>query len=243
MIGGKVQVEEASQAIKDHWSQNNCPTCKHGIWAVNVESSNEGAFHLMEMFKPFMDDKAMVTIKNFSISSMLNSQPNMASCDRKGSISGLVATNASAYLGTPPIFDGVSLNYKVGAMHFTEKGDVFKGTYDLLMPEATARCLYGFSAAPVSASVSITSESGENTVATSVLNNRDGWIHLSAAGFTFSNPTIKVKFANPTQGVKPAPSAAKRVQWCAKGNAKRKVTAVNPTCPQGFKKIKDPFSR
>jgi hypothetical protein len=244
MIGGMVKVEEASDLIKENWSRNNCPSCKRGIWAVNVESSNEAAFHFMEMFKPYMNDKSMVTIKNFSISSMLSSQANLSRCDRKGSISGLIATNASAYLGTPPVFDGATLNYKVGAMHYTDSGDVFKGVYDLFMPEETAKCLYGFSAAPVSASVSVTSESGENTIATSVLSKEDGWLHLNAAGFTFSNPTIKVKFADPNPVSIAAPVIqAKKVIWCAKGNLKKKITALKPTCPKGYKKIADPTKR
>jgi hypothetical protein len=249
MIGGKVRVEDASQAIKDEWSRNNCPNCTHGIWAVNVESSNEGAFHLMDIFKPYIGDKSMVSVKNFSLSSMGNSQLNLAKCDRKGSISGLVATNASAYLGTPPQFDGATLNYKVGAMHYTADGEVFRGVYDLFMPIDTAKCLYGFSDAPVSATVSVTSESGVNSVATSVLSNRDGWIHLNASGFTFSNPTLKIKLegkkvgAGSTMAPAPTPPPGEKIQWCAKGNAKKKVVGANPVCPKGYKKIADPTIR
>jgi hypothetical protein len=40
---------------------------------------------------------------------------------------------------------------------------------------------------------------------------------------------------------KPQASAAKTTIWCAKGYAKRKVTAVKPACPKGYKKIADPF--
>jgi hypothetical protein len=248
MVGGTVKVEDASAEIKSEFSRNNCPECGHGIWTVNVESSNEGAFRFIEMFKPWLNDKSMVSIKNFSISSMGNSQANMAKCDRKGSISGLIATNASAYVGRPPQFDGSSLNYKVGAMHYTSDGSVFKGVYDLFMPEETAKCLYGFSAAPISASVSITTESGENSVATSVLSKRDGWIHLNSSGFTFSSPTIKVKLVGEkvsSQGaVQNPPQNLQKMTtiWCAKGHAKKKVTAAKPACPKGYKKIKDPFA-
>jgi hypothetical protein len=248
MIGGKVAVEQATQAIKDEWSRNNCPNCEHGIWAVNGESSNEGAFRMVEMFKPFLGDKSMVSIKNFSFSSMQNSQENMRRCDRKGSISGLVATNASMYVGRPPVFDGTSLTYKVGAMHYTADGEIFKGVYDLFMPEETAKCLYGFSDAPISATVSVTSEAGENSVATSVLHKGDGWIHLNAAGFTFSNPTIKVKLigtktASSSQAGPTVMADGQNVQWCAKGNAKKKVTGLKPVCPKGYKKIPNPLSR
>jgi hypothetical protein len=248
MIGGMVKIEDASKDIKDEWSRNNCPNCSHGIWAINVESSNEGAFRLVDMFKPFLEDRSMVSVKNFSISSMLSSDLNLAKCDRKGSISGLVATNASLYVGRPPIFDGSSLTYKVGAMHYTSNGEVFKGVYDLFMPEETAKCLYGFSDAPVSASVSVTSESGVNTVATSVLNNRNGWLHLNASGFSFSNPTIKVKMLGNKVAAGSGPAVlpqnpGMKTQWCAKGNAKKKVTAAKPVCPKGYKKIADPFGR
>jgi hypothetical protein len=248
MIGGKVRVEDATQEIKDEWSRNNCPECNHGIWAVNAESSNEGAFRMVEMFKPFLNDRSMVSVKNFSISSMLSSQTDMARCDRKGSISGLIATNASMYVGRPPVFDGSSLSYKVGAMHYTSKDEVFKGVYDLFMPEETAKCLYGFSSAPISATVSITSDSGENSIATSVLSKRDGWIHLNASGFTFSNPTIKVKMVSASSasaGKTPTPPLTQKLktQWCAKGNAKKKVTAAKPVCPKGYKKIADPTTR
>jgi hypothetical protein len=248
MIGGKVRVEDATQEIKDEWSRNYCPECNHGIWAVNTESSNEGAFRMVEMFKTFLNDRSMVSVKNFSISSMLNSQTDMARCDRKGSISGLIATNASMYVGRPPVFDGSSLSYKVGAMHYTSTDEVFKGVYDLFMPEETAKCLYGFSSAPISATVSITSDSGENSIATSVLSKRDGWIHLNASGFTFSNPTIKVKMVSAVSasaGKVPTPPLTQKLktQWCAKGNAKKKVTAAKPVCPKGYKKIADPTAR
>ena len=248
MIGGMVSVETAPDAVKAEWARNGCTTCSRGIWAVNVESSNEGAFHMMDIFKPVLGDKSMVTVKYFSISSMQASEQNLRRCDRKGSISGLVATNASAYVGAPPLFDGTSLNYKVGAMHYTSDGEVFKGVYDLLMPEETAKCLYGFSDAPISATVSVTSESGVNSVATSVLKKSDGWIHLNASGFTFSNPTIKVKLNGTktasSSGTVPAQTVnGPTIQWCAKGYAKKKVFGTNPVCPKGYKKIAGPTIR
>ena len=253
MVGGKVSLAEATDAVKNEWKNNNCPECEHGIWAVNARSSGENAFTIMNAFRPFMNDKSMVTIPAWSISSLIERSPSLSKCEQPGSISGLVTTNASAYQGAPPSFDGSTLNYKVGAMHYLDDGSIFKGRYELLMPTKTAQCLYNYSSAPISATVSVTSESGENNVATTVLSESDGWLHLAADGFTFSNPTIKVKFAKPasasptptaTSTAKPAPSAqGLKVQWCAKGNLKKKVTALKPACPAGYKKIADPTAR
>jgi hypothetical protein len=255
MVGGKVSITDAPKAVTDLWKNNNCPECEHGIWAVNAPSSGENAFVIMNAFKPFMNDRSMVSIPSWSISSLKENSPSLSKCVKPGSISGLVTTNATVYQGAPPAFDGTSLNYKVGAMHFTDDGQVFKGTYDLLMPASTAQCLYGYSSTPISATVSITNESGVADIATTVLTERNGWLHLAANGFTFSNPTIQVKFAkpapiaapvaspNPSTGSTSQLAQPKKVIWCAKGNAKKKITALNPACPKGYKKIAAPLAR
>ncbi len=55
--------------------------------------------------------------------------------------------------------------------------------------------------------------------------------------------TAPAPIATPSATPKPQTPVATKVIWCAKGNAKRKVTAVKPVCPKGFKKIADPFAR
>ena len=62
----------------------------------------------------------------------------------------------------------------------------------------------------------------------------------SAKPSTEAAPTPSV---SPSATAKPQPTASKTTIWCAKGYAKRKVTAIKPVCPKGFKKIADPFSR
>lgn len=110
-------------------------------------------------------------------------------------LAGIVTTNAAEYLDGPPVFDkkSGSLDYKVAATHFEPDGvTVFKGSYDLVMSSKVARCIYGFTNAPVSAKVSVTSDSGENNVATTVVSERNGWLSLGAYNFTYSSPTISV---------------------------------------------------
>jgi hypothetical protein len=107
------------------------------------------------------------------------------------------------------------------------------------MKSEVARCIYGFSSAPVSASVTVTSsDGGVQKVATTLLNERDGWLHLGAYGFGFSSPTLKVKLIQE----KVVPKASTTVTpkkssiTCVKGKTSKKVTAVNPKCPTGYKK-------
>jgi hypothetical protein len=77
--------------------------------------------------------------------------------------------------------------------------------------------------------VSITSADGEQkSIATTSLNERNGWIQLSAVGFTFSSPTIKVKLTQE--------KSKKTTITCAKGMASTKVSGFNPKCPSGYKK-------
>ncbi len=70
--------------------------------------------------------------------------------------------------------------------------DLVVGTYDLLMRSETARCLYGFSRAPISATVQVIGGAGAEKVATTVVSEKDGWVKLAAYGFTFSEKEVRV---------------------------------------------------
>jgi len=76
-------------------------------------------------------------------------------------------------------------------------------------------------------------------VATTLIREKNGWITLSANGFTFSSPTIRVVLsqeAEATPAASPTPLIKKTTISCVKGKATRKVTALKPRCPAGFKK-------
>jgi hypothetical protein len=136
-----------------------------------------------------------------------------------------------AYTGDIPDWDGKALSYQVAGMHLESDGSsVVRGSYDLVMRSDVARCLYGFSSAPVSATISVVGEGGENKVATTVVSEKDGWLKLAAYGFTFSSPTISVKLS---QAKAPA---KKTTITCVKGKLTKKITAVGPKCPAGYKK-------
>ena len=162
-------------------------------------------------------------------------------------VSGVVTTNATQYLANPPKFNPAtnSLDYQVSSPHFSRTGQDNVGTYDLVIDGNVARCIYGFTAAPMQASVSIINANGEQKVATSVLTEKNGWVKLSVKGFTYSSPVLRVKFTQfsekkPDLTPSPKPSAskvpAKSVITCIKGKTVKKVTGSNPKCPTGYKK-------
>jgi hypothetical protein len=158
---------------------------------------------------------------------------NASTCIKKSkTLAGFVTTNSTTYTASPPIYNKKTgtLDYSVASLHLLPDGTVFQGRYNLFIDSKVARCIYKFSNAPISATVSITSADGEQkSIATTSLNERNGWIQLSAVGFTFSSPTIKVKLTQE--------KSKKTTITCVKGMTTRKVNAIDPKCPKGFKKV------
>jgi len=160
---------------------------------------------------------------------------------------GLVTTNAPIYESGPPKLVDAFLTYKVAGAHHNADGSVFKGTYDFALRSSVARCLYGFTKAPIQSTVSVTSGDGSITnVASETVQERNGWMTLSAKNFTFSSPTIRVKLtqdavlaiptATPSAAATPSPATTvkKLTITCVKGKLSKKVTAVKPNCPKGY---------
>ncbi len=221
----------------------------------------------LKLWLPFVEDQATALLGTWSMRTLepyeLQGSSQCFSNASQG-VTGIVTTNATQYSGGPPSFnkeEGI-LEYKVAAPHFTPKKVDFLGTYDLLMRSDVARCVYGFTNAPIKASLSIVNNGANQNIATENLGEKNGWVFLSAAGFTFSDPTIRVKLTqdpppvptpSPTPTPTPTPSASpvvvqpvektstasskKQVSiTCVKGSATKKVTGVKPKCPKGFKK-------
>lgn len=206
------------------------------------------------LWLPIAKDKAAAMPTQWRLGTMTDngSGPVKECLDKEKALAGVVTTNSTMYLDGPPTFSDNTLDYKVASTHFEPDGTtVFKGSYELIMSSAVARCIYKFSSAPISATVSITSENGEANTATTVINEKNGWLKLGAYGFTFSSPTVRVKLsqdaavatASPTPTPSPsssataAPVAAKKTSiTCVKGKTIKKVSAINPVCPKGFKK-------
>jgi len=227
------------------------------------EPSNADTFDLATLFLPIAKDTA-TTSNSFWSFRTLQWDQNSGDVQRcsasDGGVSGVVTTNALVYSAGPPAFNSStsSLDYKLLSPHFQADGQPAVGTYDLLLRSTVARCIYKFTSAPVKASVEIVSNDGNAQIASTVLSEANGWLKMSAKGFSYSNPTIKVKLTQdaPAPVASPSPSAtpsatpaaqattapvapkvpAKSTITCVKGKTTKTVTAVKPTCPAGYKK-------
>lgn len=184
-------------------------------------------FDIITALKEFTEDKVTGTNTMWTFSSLGNGANNCISDTKK--LVGLVTTNSMAYLGSPPIFANGNLRYQVAGMHYMPDGKTaIEGTYDLIMRSDSARCLYGFNSAPISASISVLGEGGETRTAVTTMKEESGWLKLAAYGFTFSSPTISVKLTQAT--------TKKSTITCTKGKLTKKVTGASPKCPSGYKK-------
>lgn len=185
---------------------------------------------------------------NFASSN--NNNANRTNCfaqAEKDKLIGLVTTNAPIYDSGAPAFKDGALSYQVAGLHRKADGSVFRGSYDLAIRSDVARCLYGFSNAPIRASVSVLSSDGSTQdVASELVTEKNGWMTLSAKNFTFSAPTIKVKLmqdkplksgTEPSKQVAPVKKTIIKVKVinCVNGKMSKKVSGSNPKCPTGYK--------
>jgi hypothetical protein len=217
--------------------------CKPEFWESVLRGPQKSLQDLKEvaLWLPVLKDTAVAAPTRWNINSTDSGIIGGCAADTS-KLTGIVTTNATGFVSGPPEFnrEDQALEYKVLAPHFLKDQSVFKGTYDLAIDSKFARCIYGFTSAPVSAKVSIISTDGTNQVATVVTSEKDGWIHLGAYGFTFSSPTVRVKLSQDLAAG--SPNTPKEIVsmlktiTCVKAKTVKKLTALNPKCPTGYKK-------
>lgn len=156
----------------------------------------------------------------------------------------IVTTNATDFLSTSPTFDENTqeLVYTVAAPHFLPNGEVFKGSYELIIRSDTARCLYNFSNAPIKASIQVTSADNKEQIAVTNVVEKNGWLYLTAKGFTFSTPKLRVSLSQERVVEAPKVASVKKAKpiitfTCAKGKKTRYIEGTNPKCPKGYKRV------
>lgn len=176
------------------WQQNHGKwSVGDGKWATGANPWQPDVFPFIEYYRKALNDTSIGTNRVWKFMSIGGGSGSNCLAD-KSKVLGIVTTNALGYAGESPEFKGGFLDYKVAGLHYQPNGtDVNLGVYDLVMRSDTARCLYGFSKAPLSATVSVTNEKGTKTMATTVVSEKNGWLKMAAYGFTFSKKTIKVK--------------------------------------------------
>ena len=245
----KIPTAEISQELRSYLSQDR--QFSEGSGYMMPGNSGKDAIDQAALWLPLVKDTASKSLQYWSFRTLntWSEGPDVQRCSSTATeISGIVTTNALTYSAGPPSYNKSegSLDYKVLAPHYTSKGDLAVGTYDLLLKSEVARCIYGFSKAPISGSISIVSESGQNNVATTVINEKNGWLYMSANGFSYSAPTVKIKLSQEAEVVAPTPTPTPSASTkapikavtitCIKGKMTKKVTAAKPKCPTGYKK-------
>lgn len=193
---------------------------------INTRADQPGAWTYLKMSRDLLNDSAsgLISVWNFGSTASAGN----ACISDKSKVLGIVTTNSTVYQPGAPSYSKGFLNYKVGGLHYQPDGEnVFEGSYDLVMRSEVARCLYGFTKAPVSATISV-SGAGDKSVATTVVSEKNGWLKLAAYGFTFSEKTLKVKLSQKKT----------TISCVSKTDMKKtkKVTGYSPNCPKGYKK-------
>ncbi len=143
-----------------------------------ISTSGQNSMDTLALWIPQIQDKASATQSTWTFYTLPRFEISTAnSCIANADdLVGFVTTNAATYSAGPPVFNAElkSLDYKVMAPHFTARGDVFKGSYDLKIRGSIARCIYGFTESPIQASISILAEDGTMQVATQTVTEKDG---------------------------------------------------------------------
>lgn len=158
-----------------------------------TETDGDFGIKFVDYLRPAVGDTAAASVSVWGFSNIPFGQYS-ACLPRNSEISGIVSTNAMTYQSGPPKFREGFLEYEVAGMHYLPGGsELALGKYELILKSSIARCLYNLPNVPLSGKVSVVNGKGEKSFATTTVSEKNGWIKLSAKGFTFSKKTIRVK--------------------------------------------------
>jgi len=189
--GATIPTEQFNAALGQDW-----PIMPNSNQSAGFPGDAPNAFDALRYLASLVGDKAQGSNKNWSFSGGLIEYkcPGLS-----GGFVGYVSTDSMVYEPGRPDFNGAYFNYRVGGLHYAPDGQKILGSYVFGISMEYARCLYGFSRAPVSATVSVIGDQGEEKIATTIVSERDGWLKLAAYGFTFSEKQIQVQLRQSQQ--------------------------------------------
>ena len=150
-----------------------------------------------------------------------------------------VGTNGVCGLSTPTWDEATkSFSWQVAAPHFAPDGvTVNKGFYKAVIPVADAQLLWGMTNpndAVSALEVSLTTEAGGTAAFIKSISVKSGKIIIDVSNFEYSRPKLKIGIK---KSYKPATKILNKTTiTCIKGKAVKKITAVKPACPAGYKK-------
>ena len=221
---------------------------------VSAWSILEDAFE----FKYFYEEETW----QFSTARISPADRNLTNrCSLGGLYPGVISTNAIAANPSPPKWNSETneLIYNIASPHLKKDGALNSGVYELTIDKKLAECLWGLEPLKYRAAISVTAKDGTQKVSTTVFASSDKYLTFRAAGFSFSTSLIKVKLSNekgstavktalpdifletifqPIKNVPIKEATPKKsiAIICAKGKLIKKVSALNPKCPSGYKK-------
>ena len=151
----------------------------------------------------------------------------------------VVASNGVCDLSTPVWDKDVKeITFTAAAPHFAPDGTTLNyGFYRAVIPVADAKLLWGLenaSDAVKALNVQIISTVNEGNNLISTIGVRNGKIIVEISGFHYSKPMLKISLK---KNWKPATKMLNKTTiTCTMGKSIKKITAVKPTCPMGYKK-------
>jgi hypothetical protein len=153
---------------------------------------------------------------------------------------GAVMSNASLYQSTPPSWDDInkSFIFKVASPHLDERGQPNKGNYTLYIPIEMAKCRWGEASSTGKAEIQVVNSDGASSITTVAATTENGNLRFNIAGFGYSSPTIKIRMGKDINAPVSEVATKKLIAIkCLKGKTVKKVLAVKPVCPKGFKQV------
>lgn len=127
-----------------------------------------------------------------------------------------------------------SLRVQIHGAHFRSDGSLNTAFFQASITKTLAKCLWGVDLQNATqAKISLTYEDGTSVLAaiTSAIEG-DQYV-LSASGMHLSAPTFKMKVIANSAASTSTP--AQKTIICTKGKLKKKINAVQPKCPKGYK--------
>ena len=100
-----------------------------------------------------------------------------------------------------------------------------------------AKCRWGLAVTNAKAEVQIVNSDGISNVTTIAATIENGMLRFNISGFGYSSPTIVIRMKSEVSQVKSETIVVKSKSTitCIKGKVTKKVTAIKPKCPAGYK--------
>jgi hypothetical protein len=138
-----------------------------------------------------------------------------------------------------PVWNSVNQTIEVNltAPHFAVSGEIHKGYFEATISKEMGKCLWDIDlSTQVEAKLSIFYPSEGGIEVQTVGGKFDGKNYtLFSSNFHYSSPKVAFRLTQEAKPIAVAATPIKKTIYCTKGKFSKKVTAVSPKCPKGYK--------